>query len=76
MIKYSVHLIAAQPALTIPFSFPAQQLLPNTITGTNSEWMKLQISVKTDTTMNVGNMVEAWYAGLPFWGVSLPTTVS
>ena len=76
MIKYSVHLIAAQPALTIPFFFPAQQQLLDTITGTNSEWMKLQISVKTDTTMNVGNMVEAWYAGLPFWGVSLPITVS
>ena len=76
MIKYSVHLIAAQPALTIPFSFPALQQSQNMITGNSSEWMDLQPVVKTDTTMNVGNMVEARYAGLPFWGVTLPITVS
>ena len=75
MINYSIDLITVQPALTIPFSLPALKQLQNMIAGINSEWMKLQPVVQTDTTMNVGNMVEAWYAGLPFWGVTLPATV-
>ena len=75
MINYSIDLTAVQPALTIPFSFPALKQLQNEITGISSEWLKLQPIVQTDITINVGNMVEAWYAGLPFWGVTLPTTV-
>ena len=64
-----------QPALTNPFSFPALKQSQNMITGTNSEWVKIQPIVKTNTAMNIGNMVAARYAGLPFWGVKPPTAM-
>ena len=34
--------------------------------------MKLQPIFKTDAAMNIRDMVEAFYAGLPFWGVNFP----
>ena len=75
MMNYPMHLIAVQPALTTPFSFPALEESQSVTSGTNSEWLKLQQIVNADITLNVGNISEAWYAGLPFWGVALPVTV-
>ena len=75
MINYSAQLKAVQPALTSPFSFPALQQSESAITGDKSAWVDLQPIMKTDATMNIGNLVEAWYAGLPFWGVIFPTAV-
>ena len=75
MINYSAHLKAVRLALTVPFSFPALQQLQSAISGDKSAWASLQPIVKTDTAMNIDNLVEAWYAGLPFWGVTLSTVV-
>ena len=43
--------------------------------GSNSVWAHLQKIVKADTSINAGDLTQAFYAGLPFWGVALPTAV-
>ena len=76
MINYSIHLIVVQRALTTPFFLPAPSYMRSVIFGEKSVWGNLQKIVKAETAINAGDLAQAWYAGLPFWGVALPTDVS